>query len=44
VEIIFQTEKAVSAKGEMSERTQNTLEIAGDQEAWAESLREAKLW
>lgn len=34
MEIIFQTEKAVSAKGEMSERTQNTLEIVRDEEAW----------
>lgn len=34
MEIIFQAEKAVSAKDEMSEGTQNTLEIARDQEAW----------
>lgn len=42
MEIIFQTEKAVSAKVEMSERTQNTLEIARDQEAWGRQPERGK--
>lgn len=44
MDVIFQAEKAVSAKVRRSERTQNTVELTGNRSPWDREPKEGKLW